>query len=117
MRTNCNIIKHRMQNIFRGIDLENIMENNADSVHHADYTLLINELPEMTVNENTKIPEDKTECMICLSNFQLNEKVKIMPCTHFFHTGCITQWFKNNDTCPICKYSLSKESNQAYEEH
>lgn len=99
-----------MQTILRGIDLGTLHG------HHADYTQLIDELPEMTVDEKSKIPQDKNECMICMSNFQMNEKVKIMPCTHFFHTACIREWFKNNDTCPICKYSVSEEGNQSSEE-
>lgn len=71
--------------------------------HEVDHTNLIEELPEIVVSENSKIPKDKNECMICMSSFELNEKVKIMPCTHFFHTDCIKKWFEANDTCPICK--------------
>lgn len=95
-----------MHSILRGFDFGSLNQ------HHGDFTQLIDELPEMTVDEKSKIPQDKNECMICMSDFQLKEKLKIMPCTHFFHTDCIREWFKNNDTCPICKCSLSEESNQ-----
>jgi hypothetical protein len=101
-----------MQNFFQGIDSGNI------NSRHADYRQLIDELPEMTVDEKSKSPQDKNECMICMSNFTIGEKVKIMPCTHFFHTACIREWFKANDTCPICKYSVSEEgNNQDSEDH
>jgi E3 ubiquitin-protein ligase RNF115/126 len=100
-----------MQSVLRGVDITNLHS------HHADHTQLIDELPEMTVDEKSKIPDDKLECMICMSNFQIGEKVKIMPCTHFFHTGCIREWFKANDTCPICKHSVSEEGNEGSEGH
>ncbi len=98
-----------MQQLFRGINLDGM------HFHGVDYTRLIDDLPEMIVNENSKIPQDKNECMICMSTFQITEKVKIMPCTHFFHTDCIREWFKSNDTCPICKYSVSEEANDNFE--
>lgn len=31
-----------------------------------------------------------------------NEKVKVLPCDHFFHIDCIVPWFKEQKTCPIC---------------
>lgn len=86
-----------MNNLFGGINLDHL------HLQREDHTALIDSLPEMTVDENSKLPKDKNECIICMSSFQINEKVKIMPCTHFFHTDCIRQWFRENDSCPICK--------------
>ena len=32
-----------------------------------------------------------------------------MPCTHFFHTDCIKEWFKLNYSCPICKSIVDED--------
>lgn len=92
-----------MQDLFRGIDLAHM------HFHGEDHTALIDALPEMIIDEKSKLPKEKNECMICMCNFQLTDKVKIMPCTHFFHTDCIREWFKENDTCPICKNIVSQD--------
>ncbi|SMN21949.1 similar to Saccharomyces cerevisiae YLR247C IRC20 Putative helicase [Maudiozyma saulgeensis] len=39
-------------------------------------------------------------CSICLGVIYLGS---IMKCGHFFCKGCIHNWLKNHQTCPICK--------------
>ncbi|GLJ38380.1 hypothetical protein SUGI_0781520 [Cryptomeria japonica] len=54
------------------------------------------------------------ECAVCLSEFQENEKCRILSnCNHSFHTECIDMWFHSHSTCPLCRtpvqaYSSSK---------
>jgi hypothetical protein len=48
-------------------------------------------------------------CSICIDNIINNEKVrKIRFCTHYFHSGCLQDWIKVNETCPNCKLELNK---------
>ena len=70
----------------------------------------ISALPEMTIGDLSKIPADKKDCIICLCNFELNEKAIILPCTHIFHSECIKSWFQNQDTCPICKIKINEST-------
>ena len=44
-----------------------------------------------------------TICNICLSEFNKNDKVKILNCGHIYHTSCIKEWFKRKKICPICQ--------------
>ena len=35
-----------------------------------------------------------SECRICLSRFEENERLRTLPCLHRFHLGCIDPWIK-----------------------
>lgn len=71
---------------------------------------ILDSLPEMNITDLNKIPEDKKECVVCLCAFELNQKALILPCTHLFHTNCIKDWFKTQNTCPICKFKLDRDT-------
>jgi hypothetical protein len=53
-------------------------------------------------------------CSICRLQFDDNSIIrKIKHCNHYFHINCIDNWFKENKTCPVCRYDLtSEETNQ-----
>lgn len=34
------------------------------------------------------------ECQVCLSEFENNELLRILPCFHEFHAACIDRWLK-----------------------
>ena len=45
------------------------------------------------------------ECSICLDKFKKDDKIIKLNCSHTYHFQCITQWFKQDITCPICRQS------------
>ncbi|KAJ0092571.1 hypothetical protein Patl1_25147 [Pistacia atlantica] len=48
------------------------------------------------------------ECAVCLSEFQEDEKLRIIPnCSHVFHIDCIDVWLQSNANCPLCRTSIS----------
>uniref|UniRef100_A0A1J3EFV4 RING-type E3 ubiquitin transferase n=1 Tax=Noccaea caerulescens TaxID=107243 RepID=A0A1J3EFV4_NOCCA len=48
------------------------------------------------------------ECSVCLSEFQEEEKLRIIPnCCHVFHIDCIDTWLQSNANCPLCRTSVS----------
>ncbi|XP_073049382.1 RING-H2 finger protein ATL16-like [Primulina eburnea] len=52
------------------------------------------------------------ECVVCLNQFQENEKLRIIPnCGHLFHIDCIDVWLQNNANCPLCRTSISVTTN------
>lgn len=36
-------------------------------------------------------------------DFENGEALLVLPCKHFFHAACITQWFQDKNVCPLCK--------------
>jgi hypothetical protein len=59
------------------------------------------------------VVEDPTLCQICQMDFECDEHIKILPCCHDFHVGCIDMWLKDNKTCCICKKSVAPEDLEA----
>ena len=48
--------------------------------------------------------EEADKCTICLSEFEVDEDVRRLPCFHLFHVECVDQWLGQNKRCPICRY-------------
>jgi hypothetical protein len=46
------------------------------------------------------------ECCICMKMISTKTKTTTL-CNHVFHTNCIKKWSKRNQTCPICRSSLT----------
>ena len=40
-------------------------------------------------------------CSICLD--ESKENIKTLLCGHEFHQTCIEEWFKREETCPLCR--------------
>jgi hypothetical protein len=53
---------------------------------------------------------EQTSCCICMDTFTENDIVKELPCHHIYHSNCIKDWFKEHNTCPICKYKITNEN-------
>jgi len=37
---------------------------------------------------------DKTDCLVCMEEFQTGEQLKTLPCLHMYHVNCIDEWLK-----------------------
>lgn len=50
----------------------------------------------------------EVECFICLENCEEKKNLKILPCSHFFHSSCLLEWFKKNENtlCPVCRQNI-----------
>jgi len=47
-------------------------------------------------------------CAVCLSDLQLGEMLRPLPCGHVFHQACIDKWLQRNGVCPLCMRSVAQ---------
>ncbi|KAG0438291.1 E3 ubiquitin-protein ligase [Dictyocoela muelleri] len=64
-------------------------------------------LPVIEYNNDSQIPKQDANCSICLNDYNPKEMIKILPCDHHFHEGCIDEWFNIDDICPLCKKPIN----------
>ena len=63
-------------------------------------------------NEEKEITQTKLEkgeqknCIICLEDFVLEEKIIYLPCFHYYHSDCIKTWVISSDKYPICNNEI-----------
>ncbi len=46
------------------------------------------------------------KCSVCLAKYFVNVPLLHLPCQHFFHVPCVSQWLHMHNTCPTCRYAL-----------
>lgn len=55
--------------------------------------------------QETRLENDVPDscCVICMCSFDKDQMVKHLPCSHFFHVGCIVPWLQgHSQNCPLC---------------
>ncbi|KAJ7524459.1 hypothetical protein O6H91_17G006600 [Diphasiastrum complanatum] len=76
--------------------------------------VVVNMIPVMHYDKNASQSSDKwksfcSECMICLSDFQDGEMIRVLPiCGHLFHMQCVDVWFHLNTSCPVCRHNIGQ---------
>lgn len=48
-------------------------------------------------------------CVVCLSDFLDGEKLRRLPCDHFFHKCCVDQWLQRSKKCPLCNSAIDAD--------
>ena len=51
-----------------------------------------------------------------LSEYQLGDALKVLPCFHQFHKGCIDHWLDAHTHCPLCNEDVLKLLRQSSDE-
>ncbi|KAK4277083.1 hypothetical protein QN277_015135 [Acacia crassicarpa] len=51
--------------------------------------------------------KDDIKCSICQEEYVEAEEVGSLKCEHRYHVGCIQQWLRLKNWCPICKASAA----------
>jgi len=60
-------------------------------------------------------------CVICLEPFREGNRLRVLPCDHSFHVGCIDRWLSGSHShnecftagCPTCKKRPSMQSSSS----
>jgi len=62
----------------------------------------VNKLPACK-HDGTPLPGNQINCPVCLCEFEKGEKLKSLPCVHYYHEECIDRWLMVGHSCPVCK--------------
>ena len=41
-------------------------------------------------------------------DYEDGDKVRVLPCRHRFHMGCVDQWLGGRRACPVCKHDAGR---------
>jgi hypothetical protein len=44
----------------------------------------------------------RTQCQVCLGDYEGGEEVRALPCMHVFHAPCVESWLHIRIQCPTC---------------
>lgn len=53
------------------------------------------------------------QCMICLEEFQMGDRLRVLPCFHRYHCACVDNWFSRSRQCPVCKHDVTADDSEA----
>uniref|UniRef100_A0A1A9VZJ3 RING-type domain-containing protein n=1 Tax=Glossina brevipalpis TaxID=37001 RepID=A0A1A9VZJ3_9MUSC len=71
----------------------------------------IDMLPSYVCNQDARIGYC-TSCAVCLCDFELQQILRVLLCTHTFHAECVDKWLEMRGTCPICRAVCSPNQEQ-----
>ncbi|XP_047338585.1 E3 ubiquitin ligase BIG BROTHER-related-like [Impatiens glandulifera] len=53
---------------------------------------------------NAQDGDDIPQCYICLDEYEDGDEIRVLPCRHEYHMGCIDKWLKEiHGVCPLCR--------------
>ena len=104
----------RIDRLIDNWDQQEQIENNDDIspqrkailAKNKDYETIMKFIPVWEVREN-KRSDNNNNCIICLYDFNIGDKIAALPCLHVFHFDCIKHWLNNELSCPVCKLEVT----------
>lgn len=52
---------------------------------------------------------DQTSCVVCMCDFEIRQVLRVLPCSHEFHSRCVDKWLRVSNEIFVCSdqnYSL-----------
>ncbi|KAK9843030.1 hypothetical protein WJX74_005811 [Apatococcus lobatus] len=62
----------------------------------------LDSMPSLLCPLEHPLLEAPDKCSICLSFFQAQDRLRLLPCAHFHHQACVDEWLLTRATCPLC---------------
>ena len=71
---------------------------------------LLASLPIITVDESSLKewgPEgSSSSCPVCTCEYEVGDRVQVLPCKHKYHPQCVKPWLDKHNTCPLCRTEM-----------
>ena len=105
-------------NDWRGLDFDQVLEQldnlegelvrpEVDINVEGEFDNLLESLvvPHISITKGNITDRNRiTSIFPCFhENFEVEEEVCQLHCTHIFHENCITLWFTRKNNCPVCR--------------
>jgi hypothetical protein len=58
------------------------------------------------LRETTAGEARERACVVCLQDFEGEDRLRRLPCLHSFHERCIFDWLRVSSACPLCRHRL-----------
>ena len=67
-------------------------------------------IDSIPIRTYSRVPGDKpSRCVVCMNDFENEDQLRCLPCSHEFHQPCIDQWLGNHRSCPLCRGEVLRE--------
>jgi E3 ubiquitin-protein ligase RNF38/44 len=47
--------------------------------------------------------------VVCMSDFEQDDLLRVLPCSHEFHSDCVDRWLKVKRECPLCRRDIHND--------
>jgi len=63
--------------------------------------------PEQISALQKRVAEDgEDRCAVCFSDYEKGDELAVLPCRHAYHTQCVGEWLKRQNSCPCCRQAI-----------
>lgn len=62
-----------------------------------------------TLNEIALCKTGESCCSVCKDDYEIDQSIIKLPCSHHFHDECLLPWLKERNSCPTCRFELKTD--------
>lgn len=98
---NSQLLRHDSLSIHlhRNLPIRHARSITTEDLDRSTSSYLHSPVPATASNEPSR-------CSICLAHLTGGDKVRLLPCMHFYHQDCIDPWIMQQNHCPVCRHKV-----------